>query len=53
MCIRDRFSEHESSQDSYYKSLRFSLRSPWMFTVFWAGLGAFSVWLQLSSSTRV
>ncbi len=47
------FSEHESSKERYLKSLRFSLRSPWLFTIFWAALGAFSVWLQLSSSAKV
>ncbi|SHM13080.1 hypothetical protein [Phytopseudomonas punonensis] len=47
------FSEHESSEERYFKSLRFSLRSPWLFTIFWAGLGLFSVWLQLSSSAKV
>lgn len=41
------FSEQESSMDSGYKSLLFSLRSPWLFIVFWAGVGAFSVWLQV------
>lgn len=47
------FSEHESSKERYIKSLRFSMRSPWLFTFFWAGLGLFSVWLQLSSSTKL
>ncbi|HWV08049.1 hypothetical protein [Pseudomonas sp.] len=43
------FSEHESSKDTYHKSLLFSLRSPWLFAVFWWVLGAFSLWLQLSA----
>jgi hypothetical protein len=30
--------------------LLFSLRSPWLFIVFWAVLGAFSIWLQLPSA---
>ena len=47
------FSEHESSEERYIKSLRFSLRSPWLFTAFWAGLGLFSIWLQLSTSARL
>ncbi|SDG80847.1 hypothetical protein SAMN05216588_10131 [Pseudomonas flavescens] len=47
------FSEHESSEERYRKSLRFSLRSPWLFTVFWAVLGLFSLWLQLSSTARL
>ncbi|TBU71018.1 hypothetical protein DNK10_25585 [Pseudomonas daroniae] len=46
------FSEHESSDERYYKSLRFSLRSPWLFTIFWMVLGLFSLWLQLSSTAR-
>lgn len=44
------FSEQEASKDSAYKSLLFSLRSPWLFIVFWAVLGAFSIWLQLPSA---
>ena len=44
------FSEQESSKASSYKSLLFSLRSPWLFTVFWIVLGAFSIWLQLPSA---
>lgn len=44
------FSEQESSKNSSYKSLLFSLRSPWLFTVFWVALGAFSIWLQLPSA---
>lgn len=43
------FCEQESNKDSYYKSLLFSLRSPWLFAVFWGVLGAFSLWLQLSA----
>ncbi|MCW2293550.1 MULTISPECIES: hypothetical protein [Pseudomonas] len=47
------FSEHESSDERYYKSLRFSLRSPWLFTIFWMVLGLFSLWLQLSSTAKL
>lgn len=43
------FSKHESGKDTYQKSLLFSLRSPWLFAVFWWVLGAFSLWLQLSA----
>lgn len=46
------FCEHESGDGRYYKSLRFSLRSPWLFTIFWMILGLFSLWLQLSSTAR-
>ncbi|MHA6493094.1 hypothetical protein ACX0MV_07585 [Pseudomonas borbori] len=44
------FSEKESQGDSHRKSLLFSLRTPWLFVVFWSGLGLFSLWLQLSTS---
>ncbi|MGG2397259.1 hypothetical protein ACJRW5_09960 [Pseudomonas sp. SH1-B] len=44
------FSEQEASSDSTYKSLLFSLRSPWLFVVFWSVLGLFSTWLQLPSA---
>jgi len=44
------FSEQEASPYSNRKSLLFSLRSPWLFIIFWVVLGAFSVWLQLPSA---
>ena len=44
------FSEQEASRDSNRKSLLFSLRSPWLFIIFWAVLGVFSVWLQMPSA---
>jgi len=47
------FSEHESSEDRYFKSLRFSMRSPWLFMFFWTVLGVFSIWLQLSTSAKL
>lgn len=44
------FCERESNEESYYKSLLFSLRTPWLFTVFWCILGAFSIWLQFATA---
>jgi hypothetical protein len=43
------FSETETHRETHRKSLLFSLRSPWLFSVFWGLLGAFSLWLQLST----
>lgn len=40
------FSEHESSEKGYRKSLLFSMRTPWLFSVFWFLLGAFSIYAQ-------
>jgi hypothetical protein len=40
------FSEHESSEKGYRKSLMFSMRTPWLFSVFWFLLGAFSIYAQ-------
>jgi hypothetical protein len=40
------FSEHESSEKGYRKSLLFSMRTPWLFSVFWLLLGAFSIYAQ-------
>lgn len=42
------FSEHESDRASFDKSLMFFRRTPFLFAVFWAVLGLFCVWLQLS-----
>jgi hypothetical protein len=44
------FSEHESSEKGYRKSLLFSMRTPWLFTVFWFLLGAFSIYVQVIDS---
>jgi len=41
------FSEMESSHKGYRKSLMFSMRAPWLFAVFWIGLGAFALAIQL------
>jgi hypothetical protein len=40
------FCEHESSEKGYRKSLLFSMRTPWLFSVFWFLLGAFSIYAQ-------
>jgi hypothetical protein len=40
------FCEHESSEKGYRKSLLFSMRTPWLFSVFWFLLGAFSLYAQ-------
>jgi hypothetical protein len=44
------FSEHESSEKGYRKSLLFSMRTPWLFTVFWFLLGAFSIYVQVTDT---
>jgi hypothetical protein len=44
------FSEHESSEKGYRKSLMFSMRTPWLFSGFWFLLGAFSIYAQVSGS---
>lgn len=44
------FSEHESSEKGYRKGLLFSMRTPWLFSVFWLMLGAFSLYVQISGS---
>jgi hypothetical protein len=40
------FSEHESSEKGYRTSLLFSMRTPWLFSVFWLLLGGFSIVVQ-------
>lgn len=42
------FSEHEAQEKGFRQSLLFSVRTPWIFTVFWVVLGVFSVWLQFA-----
>lgn len=42
------FSEAETSRAVHRKSLLFSLRTPWIFLVFWMVLGAYSVFIQLA-----
>lgn len=42
------FSEHESSEKGYRKSLLFSMRTPWLFSGFWLLLGVFSVYVQVA-----
>jgi len=44
------FSEHESSEKGYRKSLMFSMRTPWLFSGFWFLLGTFSIYAQTSGS---
>lgn len=41
------FSEAESSHRGYRKSLLFSMRTPWLFLIFWVLLGGFSLTIQL------
>ena len=42
------FSETETSQAGHRKSLLFSLRTPWIFLVFWLILGAYALFIQLA-----
>jgi hypothetical protein len=44
------FSEHESSEKGYRKSLLFSMRTPWLFSAFWFLLGAFSIYAQVTDN---
>jgi hypothetical protein len=41
------FTEHESTEGGYGKALKFSMRTPWIFSVFWLVLGVFSVYVNL------
>ena len=41
------FSEAETSRAGHRKSLLFSLRTPWIFLVFWIVLGSYSVYIQM------
>jgi len=41
------FNETESSHRGYRKSLLFSMRTPWIFLVFWILLGVFCLTIQL------
>lgn len=41
------FSELESSEQGYRKSLLFSMRTPWLFCVFWIVLAAYCLYIQL------
>ncbi|SDU94956.1 hypothetical protein [Pseudomonas mucidolens] len=43
------FSEMESTHKGYRKSLLFSVRTPWLFMVFWIVLGAFSFYIQVDN----
>lgn len=43
------FSEAESSQKGYIKSLQFSMRTPWLFVIFWVVLASFSTFIQSSN----
>jgi hypothetical protein len=43
------FSERESTLNGYRKSLLFSLRTPWIFAVFWSLLGAWSLYIQFGN----
>ena len=40
------FSKYEAQEKGYRQSLLFSMRTPWIFTVFWIVLAVFSTWLQ-------
>jgi hypothetical protein len=40
------FSEHESTEKGYRTSLMFSMRTPWLFSVFWLLLGGFAIFVQ-------
>ncbi|MBK4992198.1 hypothetical protein IAE39_000372 [Pseudomonas sp. S37] len=42
------FCEAETSRAGHRKSLLFSLRTPWIFLVFWLLLGIYSVYIQLA-----
>jgi len=42
------FCEAETSRAGHRKSLLFSLRTPWIFLVFWLLLGSYSVYIQLA-----
>jgi hypothetical protein len=43
------FSEMESSHKGYRKSLLFSVRTPWLFTVFWVLLGVYAFYIQVDN----
>jgi hypothetical protein len=43
------FSERESSHKGYRKSLLFSVRTPWIFMVFWILLGAYAFYIQVDN----
>lgn len=43
------FSSHESTQKGYAKSLLFSVRTPWLFTIFWAVMGVFAIYVQFGN----
>jgi hypothetical protein len=41
------FSKYEGQEKGYRQSLLFSMRTPWIFSVFWVVLGVFSLWLHV------
>ncbi|MEO8493255.1 hypothetical protein [Pseudomonas sp.] len=43
------FCEAESSQKGYIKSLQFSMRTPWIFVIFWVVLASFGTYIQFSN----
>jgi hypothetical protein len=43
------FSTHESTEKGYAKSLMFSLRTPWLFSIFWTILLVFSIYVQFGN----
>ncbi|WP_409299579.1 hypothetical protein [Pseudomonas sp. KCJK8993] len=43
------FCESESTHKGYRKSLLFSLRTPWIFAIFWLLLGGWSIYIQLTN----
>jgi len=40
------FTEHETTEGGYRKALQFSVRTPWIFTLFWLLLGMFSIYIH-------
>lgn len=45
------FNEKESSQKGYRKSLMFSMRTPWLFVIFWVVLASFCIYVQLANAS--
>ncbi|MQT56681.1 hypothetical protein GHO41_04845 [Pseudomonas sp. FSL R10-0399] len=46
------FNEKESSQKGYRKSLMFSMRTPWLFVIFWLLLASFCIYVQLANASQ-
>lgn len=43
------FTEQESTEGGYRKALEFSIRTPWIFSIFWLVLGIFSVYVHFDN----